>query len=156
MPTKGTGMKKRLNNAINAAIVHGMVMGNWAIFELVRHGEPRFQKSLEDFEAVYQFRAGKSGRRLIFAKGRIKNRSGVCDLPDYELVLIDPPGVLKGLVKNPDDMIRLLMENRIDQRGNNYYLFKYGYLLGLCDDYVRGLIENMTPRFFRTGKIHGY
>jgi len=104
----------------------------------------RFRKALERFDATYQFRTGPITRRLIFADGCIRTRRGLDPSSDYEIVLLDPPGVVRRILKNPDNLIKLLMENKIDQRGNNYYLFKFGYLLGLCDRYFQELIEKHT------------
>jgi len=128
-----------LKKARNALIVHAMVIGIWLVFHLVKSRSARFRKALEQFNAIYQFRTGDTGRRLIFSDGRIKIRAGIISAPDYELVLLDPPGVLKRLYKNPDDVIKLLMENKIDQRGNNFYLFKLGYLVGLCQRWFQEL-----------------
>lgn len=144
-------MKAMYGKFINAAIIHGMGIGSWLIFTLVKLRYSRLKKALENFNAVYQFRAGSTGRLLIFSDGRITTRSGIVKAPDYELDLIDPPGVLKRLLKNPDDVIKLLMENKIDQRGNNFYLFKYGYLLGLCQRYFQELTESAGPDSSRAG-----
>ncbi len=138
-------MKSITDRAIDEAVLHGMVLGTWAAFRLVKSRSRRFRNAIDSFDATYQFRAGSTGRRLIFSGGRISTRMGFSPSPDYELVLIDPLGALRQLFKNPDDMIRLLMENKIDQRGNNYYLFKYGYLLGLCERFFRESIEKYTP-----------
>jgi len=132
-----------LKKARNALIVHAMVIAIWLVFHLVRSRSARFRKALEKFNAIYQFRTGDTGRRLIFLDGNIKIRGGIVPAPDYELVLLDPPGVLKRLYKNPDDVIKLLMENKIDQRGNNFYLFKFGYLFGLCQRYFQDLMEKL-------------
>ena len=138
-------MKPVFEKIERAAILHGMVVGCWLLFKLFGLRYRRFRKAMEEFDAVYQFRTGSSARLLIFSKGCIKTRRGVVPLPDYELVLLDPAGVLERLLKNPDDMIKLLMENKIDQRGNIYYFFKFGYFLGLCQRCFRELLERFTP-----------
>jgi hypothetical protein len=133
-------MKPARKKILDAVILHGVVLGSWLIFRLVKLRSIRFQKALENFNATYQFRTGSMGRLLIFSDGNIATRRGIVPEPDYELVLLDPLGVLKRLAKNPDDVIKLLMENKIDQRGNNYYLFKFGYLLGLCQRWFQELL----------------
>lgn len=130
-------MQPVLTKTRDAAILHAMVVGNWALFRLVKLGDGRFKKAVTDFEATYQFRTRHAGRTLTFSGGRLSTRNGIASDADYELVLVDPPGVVKRMIENPDDMIKLLMENKIDQRGNNYFLFRYGYLLGLCDRFFR-------------------
>ncbi len=138
-------MKSIADRALDEAILHGMVIGTWAAFRLVKLRSRRFRNAVDSFEATYQFRTASAGRTLIFSGGRITTRRGFSPSPDYEIVLLDPRGAFRQLFKNPDDMIRLLMENKIDQRGNNYYLFKYGYLLGLCERFLRESIEKYTP-----------
>ena len=127
-------------------MVHAMVIAIAMVFHLVNSRSSRFRKALEKFDAIYQFRTGDTGRRLIFLDGHIKIRAGLVPAPDYELVLLDPPGVLKRLYKNPDDVIKLLMENKIDQRGNNFYLFKFGYLFGLCQRWFQELMGRAGPQ----------
>ena len=136
----------------DAAIVHGLVLGCAAMFGWVNLRYERFRCALDGFDAVYQFRAGSAVRRLIFSGGRIRTRLGAAEEPDYELALIEPVGVVRCLVNNPDDMIKLLMENKIDQQGNNFYLFKFGYLLGLCDRYFQEVRQTGVPDFFKRFK----
>jgi len=143
-------MKTARKKILDAIILHGIVIGSWLVFMLVKRRSSRFRKALENFNATYQFRAGKMGRLLIFSDGRIFTRRGIVPNPDYELDLIDPAGVLKRLTKNPDDLIKLLMENKIDQRGNNFYLFKFGYLLGLCQRWFQELRERVRPHSSKT------
>ena len=152
-------LKKSLQDKI---LVHGMVIGTCAVFELVRRRYPRFGRALESFEATYQFRAGSSKsaacRCLVFTSGRVKTRHGFTTTADYEIVLLDPAAVVKQLLDNPNDMLRLLLENKIDQYGNNYYLFKYGYLWGLCSRYFSDLAQSAAMsriRAFLSGSASG-
>jgi hypothetical protein len=138
-------MKSAREKVVDAAILHGLVIVIWAVFNLVRLRSERFRQALDRFQATYQFRAGTRARRLIFSAGRIATRGGPVPSPDYELILLDPWGVLRQLLKNPNDLIRLLMENKIDQHGNNYFLFKFGYLLGLCERWFREAMEKLAP-----------
>ncbi len=138
-------MKRAREKILDAVILHGVVIGSWLVLRLVKRRSRRLQKALENFRAIYQFRTGATGRLLIFSDGRITTRRGIVPEPDYEIDLIDPLGVLKRLAKNPDDVIKLLMENKIDQRGNNFYLFKFGYLLGLCQRWFQELWERISP-----------
>ena len=145
-------MKPAREKILDAIILHGVVIGSWLVFMLVKLRYSRFQKALENFSATYQFRTGSMGRLLIFSNGRIITRRGIIPDPDYELDLINPLGVLKRLVRNPDDLIKLLMENKIGQRGNNYFLFKFGYLLGLCQRWLLDLTERLTPGSGKNGQ----
>jgi len=117
----------------DAAILHGLVVGICGAFELARACDGRFRRAIEDFDALYQFRAGAEGRWLRFRSGRLKTGRGVLSEADYELVLLDPVGVSKRVLeKRPNDMLQLLLENKLEQRRNIFYLFKLGYLAGLC------------------------
>ncbi len=64
--------------------------------------------------------------------------------PDYEIKFIDLLGTVRHMVNDSNDVLGLLIENKIDQTGNTYYLFKFGYLFGLIERSVRNL----------TSKIH--
>lgn len=147
-------MKSPLKMIVDGAVVHGMVMGTAALFDLVRRADPRFRKALEGFDATYQFRTGGTAHRLIFDHGRIRTRPGRTSSPDYELNLLDPVGVVRRLVEDPNKTINLLMENKIDQRGNNYYLFKYGYLMGLADRWVKEQKASLTNLAAAHGLVH--
>ena len=122
-------------------MIHAAVFGLGLLLEVLRRRDARIQRALTNFSACYQFRTPHgAARRLIFAGGRARTRAGLADAPDYEVVLLDPPAVVEQLARDPDDVVRLLLENKIDQRGNPYYLFKLGYLMGLCERRLRGLI----------------
>ncbi len=136
-------MEQLRDKALNAAIMHGSVLGTRAIFELVRLFDKRFKRAIDTFEATYQFRTGASARRLVFSSGRLRTPRGTVPSPDYELVFLDPPGVFRHMLKDSNDVLRLLLENKIDQKGNNYYLFRYGYLWGLCNRFFRETLENL-------------
>jgi len=152
MLRKTANLKSVRQKALDAAILNVMVVGIRGMFGLVNLRSPRFREALKGFDATYRFRAGSSARRLVFADGRIGAPRGEGPAPDYELILLDPAGVVKRMYENPDDMIKLLMENKIDQSGNNFYLFKFGYLLGLCERYFRDLAGSVRPDFFRQRK----
>jgi hypothetical protein len=123
----------RLERALtDACVIHGIGVGSWALFELFGRRFERFRGALDGFEATYQFRAGSACRRLVFADGHVTTRRGAVAAPEYELELLDPVAVVRCVAADPNDVLRLLMENRIEQRGNNYYLFQLGYLMGLC------------------------
>lgn len=121
-------------------MLHGGVLGLWLLVEVTRRRNVRLRRALAGFCACYQFRArGGSARRLIFGGGRARTLAGAIPAPDYEICLLDPPGILRQLARDPDDVLRLLLEGKIDQRGNPYYLFKLGYLISLCQGSARQL-----------------
>lgn len=132
-------METLATRAQHAALLHGSVIGTWLVFKLARRLDPRMKKATKTFEATYQFRSGSAVRRLIFTGGRVTTRRGAVADPDYELVLLDPPAVIRQLAEDPNDVLRLLMDNKVRQRGNMYYLFRYGYLWGLCRRYATEL-----------------
>ena len=133
----------------DAAILHGLVMGICGAFEVARACDDRFRRAISGFDACYQFRAGREGRWLRFGAGRVKTGRGVVTDADYELVLLDPVGVSKRFVDGKaNDMLQLLLENKVEQRGNIYYLFKLGYLAGLCAkrvDDIAGVLRLFGP-----------
>ncbi len=125
-------MRRLFARIRDSIVLNGVVVGSRVAFGLAGIFSERFRRAVDGFEAVYRFSAGGGARCLVFSGGRIRIRGGGAAPPDYELVLLDPAGFLRSMRKDPNDTLRLLLENKIEQRGNNYYLFKYGYLWGLC------------------------
>jgi len=103
------------------------------LFKAVQKRDKRFKKMTDSFDAEYQFRCGKSVRRLIFNNGNIRTESNESSSFDLEINFIDMLGVAKKLKENPSDMLMLMIENLICISGNTYYLFKFGYLFSICD-----------------------
>lgn len=139
----------------DAFILHAIVLTSWVVFGVVRLLSRRFRRALRSFEATYQFRTASAGRQLIFSGGRIRTRRGIAGAPDFELVLLDPPGVLNRLRENPNDMLALMLENKIDQRGNQFYLFKYGYLWGLCLRFFEDNLSALRALPVRVSRVAG-
>lgn len=134
-------------------LLHASVLGIWLVFILVRLVDPRFRGAIESFEATYQFRVGTATRRLIVSDGRVRTRRGAVEAPEFEIVFLDLPGALRHMLKDANDVLTLMVENKIDQTGNNYYLFKFGYLCGLCERSVRELPSKIRvlPRWAGNG-----
>jgi len=109
------------------------------VFRLFHLSSRRFRNATDSFDSVYQFRSGRSVRRLIFSNNRITTRHGPCASPDFEIHFIDLPGALAYIAKYPNDPITLIMENKIVQIGNLYYLYRFGYYCGLCESIIGNL-----------------
>lgn len=116
-----------------AALFHASVLGLWAMFNCFRLFDMRFRKSVESFAAQYQFRMSSCARTLVFRGGRIRTRRGTVQNPDYVIRILDPPGLLRSVRDSRVDPISLVMENKISQSGNLFFLYRFGYLLGLCE-----------------------
>ena len=109
------------------------------VFKLAKILDARFRKAINSFAAAYQFRAGKSARQLIFNENGIKSLRGKRAAPDFEIRFIDLPGALSYMAKFPNDPVTLVMENKIEQIGNLYFLYKFGYLCGLCETFFSNI-----------------
>lgn len=120
-------------------MLHLFLMALGFLFNCFRIFDGRFGRAVRSYEAEYAFRTPSSARTLLFSRGRIRTRKGVGPSPDYEIVILDPPGALKTLMKNPDDLLTLIVENKINQKGNLFFLYKLGYLVGLCNARLGGL-----------------
>jgi hypothetical protein len=117
------------------ALLHALVIGLATVLEIGRRGDHRLDDALSGFEARYLFRAGASARQLLIrGERRVCSRAGIGEAPDFEISFLDLHGALVGLRNGPQDVFQLLLENKIDQRGNKHYLFRLGYLLGLCKE----------------------
>ena len=119
-----------------------LIYGVWLLFNIMKRISPPMGRTLADFSAVYGFRSNYAVRQMVFDRGKIRIRQKWQDQPDFELTFIDFPGAVSLLRQHPGDMIRLLLENKIHKQGNIYFLFKLGYLFGLCQ-------RVLTERFGR-------
>ncbi len=131
----------------SSLLLHGLVIGMSAGFRIARGTDSRFRRALEGYRATYLFRAGAASRQLIVGDGRIRTRAGRCAKPDCEIVFYDLSATLKHIREQPDDRFGRLSDNRIEQIGNKFYVFKLGYLGGLCEKRLRDLTSKM--------KLHG-
>jgi hypothetical protein len=129
------------NKKTNGIILYFFVTINWLMFTIVSKRDRRFQRAIAGFNAVFQFRSGNAVRQIVFKEGKISTKKGAHVNPDFELIFIDLPGMIKQHMENPGDMLMLLLANKIDKRGNTYFLFKFGYLAKLCEVYFRNLFS---------------
>jgi len=122
---------QRSAGVVDRALLHSAISGVAAAFELARRLDPGFRRAVAGFSAIYQFSHGAQVRQLRFADGRVTSRAGAATRPDFEVNFIDLRGALKRLRHHPDDVLGLQLENKIQESGNIYYLFRLGYLFGL-------------------------
>lgn len=115
------------------ALLNVLVTATALLFTCFKLLDSRFRRAVASFEAVYLFRTPSSSRSLVFSNGRITTREDGIGPPDFEVDLLDPKGALRAVLKNPNDLISLIVENKIDQSGNLFFLYKFGYLAGLCE-----------------------
>jgi hypothetical protein len=134
-------MKTAIRTFRDALLLHVAIIGLSLVFKLARLLDARFRKAVASYCAVYQFRSENSARQIVFKQGRIASRRGECQAPDFVITFIDLPGALSYMAKYSNDPITLLMENKIDQIGNLYFLYKFGYLCGLCEDYFSNIFK---------------
>ncbi len=120
-------------------LLHITIISIALIFRIFHLISRRFRNATDSFDSIYQFRSGHSVRRLIFSNNRIATRSGPCPSPDFEIHFIDLLGTLAYIAKYPNDPITLIMENKIVQIGNLYYLYRFGYYCGLCESIIGNL-----------------
>lgn len=133
MSETAVGSKGFLARLVQDALLHVLVMAAGLLFTCFRLLDSRFRRAVESFEAVYSFQTPSSSRALVFDNGRINTRRRVVGPPDFEIRLLDPRGALRSILRNPNDLITLVVENKINQRGNLFFLYKFGYLVGLCE-----------------------
>ena len=103
---------------------------------------PSFRDALRNARMTVQFRSGGAARRLIIHGTTIQTRPGTARRPDYEVELIDLQGAIEHLRQDPDDLLGLLVTNKVSGRGNTYYLFQLGYLA----NELRSCLERSSPR----------
>jgi hypothetical protein len=133
-----------LQRLMQGAVLHLLLMAVALLFKIFRLLDKRFSRAVKGYEAVYVFRTPSSSRSMIFDHGRIRTRRGDTGSPDYEILLLDPPGALKAVLENPNDLVSLVVENKINQRGNLFFLYKLGYLAGLIEARFRSLVDRLA------------
>lgn len=116
--------------------VFGLVGGLGVLFAAANKRDDRFREAIATFEATYQFRMGRWTRQLHFERGKVWTSGRIVE-PDFEIVILDLYEAVKLISQEPENVLRLLMENRIQQRGNKYFLFRFGYLCGLTENWLR-------------------
>lgn len=139
---------KIVRRTAEIALLHVFVIDLAVVFSLMRRHDKRFARAVSDYRAVYQFVVGRSVRRLIIDNGQFRTRRGKGSKVDYEIVFLDLLGALRQLSQQPNDVLQLLLQNKIDKSGNNYYLFRFGYLCGLCESHLRASMRRF-PRLTR-------
>ncbi len=149
-----TGVRERAigrspGRRMQDVLLHVILVAAGVLFNFFRLMDRRFSRAVDSFEAVYVIRTPSAARSLVFGRGRIRTRRGADGSPDYEIALLDPPGALKGILENPNDLITLVVENKINQQGNLFYLYKIGYLIGLAEARFRSLSGGLVNLFRR-------
>jgi len=127
----------RNSRAAEGAQLHALVVGLALLFAWMQRAEPRFRRALAGFDATYLFRYGTAARQLVFSKGKVLSRRGSGLNPDFTLTFVDLPGALRHLAARPHDVLQLMIDNRIRQSGNKFFIFKLGYLAALTEDELR-------------------
>lgn len=126
----------------DAVLLHSAFFGLFVVFNIFRFASSRFRGALKGFTGTYRFRSGNTSRIVVFNGNSIKTRRGVPgDSHNFEIAFTDLPGALSYMAKYPNDPITLIMENKIVQSGNLFYLYKFGYLAGLCESIATGLFR---------------
>ncbi len=136
--------KSFVDQAKNTATLHGFVLGIGALFSVASRLDPTIRDALSDVNATYLFHSGRASRSLILRGGRARTRNRLKAAPDFTLHFLDLDGALRTLSKEPESVLRLLSEGRIRQEGNDYYLFQFGYLVGLCERRLRDAAAKLT------------
>ena len=133
-----------VEEAKNTATLHGFVLGVGALFSIASVLDPTFRDALTDVNATYQFRSGRASRVLVLENDRARTRFRPRTVPDFTLHFLDLDGALRTMSREPEGVLRLLSEGRIRQEGNDYYLFQFGYLVGLCERRLRDVTAKLT------------
>lgn len=123
----------------NQFLLQGFVLTLLAVFRAAWLMDPRFRKAVRSFRATYVFHSGDAAGQLVFKPGGRFHFSPrpASGREDYRVDFLDLPAAVERMAEDPNDVIRLLLENRVDASGNVYYLFHFGYLCELCRPYFR-------------------
>ncbi|MBU1669974.1 MAG: hypothetical protein KKF41_03440 [Actinobacteria bacterium] len=132
----GTNTRPVPQLPLEGFVLHALLTVVAFAFNRLKVLDARFGRAVAGYDAVYVFSTPSSERTLVFGRGRIRTRRGRAPSPDFEISILDPPGALRAILRNPDDPISLVVQNKIEQSGNLFFLYKLGSLFGLSRAYL--------------------
>lgn len=108
-----------------------------AMLNRIGKKDPLLKRALEQFDGTYRFRNGDGAlsRNLVFGNGKVKAVAGSDGEPDFTFTLYEPPAYY--LKTRPDRVLELVIGNRIAHAGDMYYLYQFGFIVSLMDNYYR-------------------
>jgi hypothetical protein len=89
------------------------------------------ERALSEFEGVYRFEShgGEHFHHLVFADGRVFAARKWSAAPNFTFTLHRPEDL--SLRVAPENVLEVVIANKIGQSGNLYYLYQFGFIMSL-------------------------
>ena len=90
-----------------------------------------YHRNIENFEGQYLFdtRDGEFSAGVIFSDGYLRIPEGDMLNPDVRITFANPRGLLQFILCRQEDILDLLLENRMDIKGNVNLGLKFWYMV---------------------------
>jgi hypothetical protein len=98
--------------------------------------DPWLERALKELNGAYRFESKDRSlaRHLVINKGKARMVKNLEREPDFTFTLYDPSGF--SLRTREENIIDVVIENKIGQSGNMYHLYQFGFIMSLLE---RGL-----------------
>jgi len=95
-------------------------------------------RAIRECRGTYRFesRAGDQARHLVFAGGKVSARKKRPEAVHFTFTLRQPDAF--SFSSRPDQLLEILIGNKIVQTGNLYYVYQLGFILSLLERYFTG------------------
>jgi len=92
-------------------------------------------RAIREYQGTYRFESGDGeyARHLVFAGGRVFARKQKPEEVHFTFTLQQPDAL--GFSSRPDQLLEILIGNKIGQTGNLYYVYQFGFIMSLLERY---------------------
>ena len=106
--------------------------------------DPLMGQALHILDGIYRFenKDGKFYRYLVFENGKVKVPRDWAGPANFTFTLREPAA--SYLRTKPEDILQIVIGNKIAQSGNTYFLFQFGFIMSLMERYFKMKKVNKT------------
>ena len=93
--------------------------------------DPWLKRALGQFEGVYRFEStgGEHYHHIVFQAGRVFATKNSSAPPNFTFTLHRPEDL--SLRVKSENVLEIVIANKIGQSGNLYYLYQFGFIMSL-------------------------
>jgi len=99
--------------------------------------DPLMGQALHTLDGTYRFenKDGKFYRYLVFENGKVKAPRNWAGPANFTFTLREPAA--SYLRTRPENILQIVIGNKIAQSGNTYFLFQFGFIMSLMEQYFK-------------------
>jgi hypothetical protein len=106
---------------------------------LMRTGrkDPWLDRALKELKGIYRFESADARffRLLVLKEGKVKMARNLPDEADFTFTIYEPSAL--GLRTRPENILEVVIGNKIGQSGNIYHLYQFGFIMSLLERNLR-------------------